>query len=121
ARAAADASPDRARTLPRAVERARARTVRRARRTGATGRRNQFRLGCVRGAGLMGVLLEEVEMKHPGFLGGSRTRRRLGGGRCCEDGSPEEVSVGVAWAGGAAGARVGPADPSGRSGLRCPP
>jgi hypothetical protein len=35
-------------------------------------------------------------MKHPEFLGGSRTRRRPGGRRCSDDGSPEEVSVGVA-------------------------
>jgi hypothetical protein len=36
------------------------------------------------------------ELKHPEFLGGSRTRRRPGGRRCSGDGSPEEVFRGVA-------------------------
>ncbi len=47
-------------------------------------------------AGMTRDGLCELVMKDPEFLGGSRTRRRPGGRRSCCDGSPEEVSVGVA-------------------------
>ena len=41
-------------------------------------------------------LMSRLGVKDPEFFGGSRTRRRPGGRRCYDDGSPEEVSVGVA-------------------------
>jgi hypothetical protein len=63
---------------------------------GPQAKRPCIRYAAARAASTNARMAASTPLKHPEFCGGSRTRCRPGGRRCSVDGSPEEVSVGLA-------------------------